>query len=180
MAIRAPPRPRTLFRSMNLTNPLLRASSLDCSVTRVAVPPMWKVRMVSCVPGFAGEYRADLDALDARGLDGVGQLLAYLLVDVHDHVAFVVLDLIERDAAHNAIAQRLDLYARLDDGLDVDAVGSSAVEFTDDDVLRDVYKAPRQVARIGRLERRIGQTFARAVRGDEVLQHGQAFAEVGG
>src|SRR3989454_914347 len=51
MAIRASPRPRTVFRSMNLTKPLLRASSLDCSVTRVAVPPMWKVRIVSCVPG---------------------------------------------------------------------------------------------------------------------------------
>ena len=31
--------------------PLLRASTLDCSATRVAVPPMWKVRMVSWVPG---------------------------------------------------------------------------------------------------------------------------------
>src|SRR6266849_364612 len=80
----------------------------------------------------------------------------------------------------STIAQRLDLYARLDDGLDVDAVGGSAVEFADDDVLRHVYQAPRQVARIGSLERRIGQTFARAVRGNEVLQHGQAFAEVGG
>jgi len=24
---------------------------VDCSLIRVAVPPMWKVRMVSCVPG---------------------------------------------------------------------------------------------------------------------------------
>src|SRR4029077_14409867 len=33
---------------------------------------------------------------------------------------------------------------------------------------------------IGGLERGIGQALARAVRGDEVLQHGEAFAEVGG
>ena len=44
-------RPSTTLRSMNLTKPLFLASTLDCSVTRVAVPPMWKVRMVSWVPG---------------------------------------------------------------------------------------------------------------------------------
>ena len=27
------------------------ASTLDCSAPRWAAPPMWKVRMVSCVPG---------------------------------------------------------------------------------------------------------------------------------
>ena len=27
------------------------ASSVDCSLTRDAVPPMWNVRIVSCVPG---------------------------------------------------------------------------------------------------------------------------------
>ena len=37
-----------------------------------------------------------------------------------------------------------------------------------------------QVAGIGRLQSGIGQTLAGAVRGDEVLQHVQAFAEVGG
>jgi len=46
-----PPRPSTNFMSTNLTTPLLRASSVERSETRVAVPPMWKVRMVSCVPG---------------------------------------------------------------------------------------------------------------------------------
>ena len=45
------PRPSTTFKSMNFTKPLLRASTFDCSVTRVAVPPMWNVRIVSCVPG---------------------------------------------------------------------------------------------------------------------------------
>ena len=52
--------------------------------------------------------------------------------------------------------------------------------FGDDHVLRHVAQAAGQVAGIGRLQRRIGQALARAVRGDEVLQHVQAFAEVGG
>ena len=37
--------------SMKRTVPLFLASRRDCSETRDAVPPMWKVRMVSWVPG---------------------------------------------------------------------------------------------------------------------------------
>src|SRR2546430_11091897 len=51
MAMSVPPRPSTRLRSTNLTMPLLRASRVERSETRVAVPPMWNVRMVSCVPG---------------------------------------------------------------------------------------------------------------------------------
>ena len=50
--------------------------------------------------------------------------------------------------------------------------------FADDDVLRHVHQTARQVTGIGRLQRRIRQTFACAVRRDEVLQHVQTFAEV--
>ena len=49
-----------------------------------------------------------------------------------------------------------------------------------DDVLRHVDQAARQVAGVGRLERRVGETLAGAVGRDEVLQHRQALAEVRG
>ena len=42
----------------------------------------------------------------------------------------------------------------------------------DDHVLRRVDQFTREVTGIRRLQRGIGQTFARAVRGDEVFQHG--------
>jgi len=54
-----PPRPSTNFMSTNLTTPLLRASSVERSETRVAVPPMWKVRMVKLRAGFADGLRGD-------------------------------------------------------------------------------------------------------------------------
>ena len=41
----------TVLMLMNLRKPSLRDSSVVCSARRLAVPPMWKVRMVSCVPG---------------------------------------------------------------------------------------------------------------------------------
>ena len=128
--------------------------------------------------GFASEHGANLHALDAGRLNRVGQLFGDFLVDLDDHVAFVVLDLLERNAADNAVAQRLDFDAGFENRLDVNSVGRAAVELVDDHVLRHVDETPREVAGIGGLERRIGQTLASAVRRDEVFQHGQAFAEV--
>ena len=127
---------------------------------------------------FAGEHGTDLHPLDARGLDGAGKVLGDRLVDVDDHVAFVVLDLLQRDAAHDAVAQRLDDVAGFNDGADVDAVHGAAVVLADDHVLRHVHQAAGQVAGVGGLERRIRQALARAVGRDEVLQHGEPFAEV--
>ena len=129
---------------------------------------------------FAGQHRADLDALDAGRLNRRGQFFGDLLVDADDHVAFVILLIFESHAAHDAVAQRLDDFAGFDDRLDEDAFAGAAIVLADDHVLRHVHQTARQVAGIGRLQRRIGQTLAGAVRGDEVLQHVEAFAEVGG
>jgi len=122
-------------------------------------------------PRFAGEHGADLHPLDAGRLDGVRQVFGDLLVHVNDDGAFVVLDLLERDAADDAIAQRLDDVAGFYDGSHVDAVERAAIVLADDHVLRHVDQAAGQVAGVGGLERRIRQALARAVRRDEVLQH---------
>ena len=129
--------------------------------------------------GFAGEHGANLDALDAGSLDGGGEVFGDFLVDVDDDAAFVVLDLLERDAADDAVAQRLDDLAGLNDGRDVDAFDGVAVAFADDDVLGHVDETAGEVAGVGGLEGGIGEALARAVGGDEVLQHGEAFTEVG-
>src|SRR5271165_7314995 len=101
------------------------------------------------------------------------------MVDVDDHVAVVVFDLLKRYAAHDAVAQRLDNFAGFDDALHVNAVDGAAVVLADDDVLRHVDQAAGQVAGIGRLERRVGQSLAGAVGRDEILEHRQTFTEVG-
>src|SRR5580692_2744877 len=128
---------------------------------------------------FAGEHRADFDALNAGRLNRRRQLFSNLLIHAYDHVAFIILLIFERDAAHNAVAQRLDDFAGFDDGLDEDALAGSAIVFADDYVLRHVHQTARQVTRIGRLQRGIGQTLTGAVGRDEVLQHVEAFAEIG-
>src|SRR5579862_769362 len=129
--------------------------------------------------GFAGQHGTNANALDTGSLHGVGKLFGDFLVHVNDDVTLEVLDLVERDAADDAVAQRFDFDAGFDDGFDVDAVGSAAIALVDDHVLRDVDEAASEVARVGGLESRIGQALTRTVRRDEVLQHVEAFAEVG-
>ena len=128
---------------------------------------------------FAGQRRAHADLLEAELLEPLGRRLGdqfvlrddQLVVDQAD-------DVVARDAAADAAAERhFDRVALADDALG-DAVERAAVEHADDDVLRHVGQLAGQVAGVGGLERGVGQTLARAVRGAEVLQHAQPFAEV--
>ncbi len=89
-----------------------------------------------------------------------------------------VVDVLLDDAAHDAVAERLEDLAALDDRRDDDSVDRAAVLFRDDDVLRDVDEPAREVAGVGRLERRVREALARAVRRDEVLEDREALAEV--
>ena len=121
---------------------------------------------------LAGEHRADDDLLDARLLDDVDEVLVELGVRRDEHLAGErVDDVLERDAAEDAVAERLDDLAGVLELGDADAVERPAVELGDDRVLRDVDEAPREVPGVGRLERRVGEALARAVRRDEVLEH---------
>ena len=54
----------------------------------------------------------------------------------------------------------------------------AAIVLDHDQVLRDVDQTAGQVAGVRRLQRRVREALARAVGGDEVLQHVQALAEV--
>ena len=57
-------------------------------------------------------------------------------------------------------------------------VRGAAVVHGDDDVLGHVGQLAGQVARVGRLEGRVGQALAGTVRAGEVFQHREPFAEV--
>ena len=78
----------------------------------------------------------------------------------------------------NAFTQRLNDFTAFNQRLDSQAIGRAAVVLCDHQILRDVDETTCQVARVGRFQCRISQTFTRTVCRDEVLQHIQAFAEV--
>ena len=129
---------------------------------------------------LAGHRAADLDLLDLHVLEllGRGQRDHLVLFD-HDLVGDRVDDVHPADAAPDRLDQAdLDLLALVDDPLG-DALRGAAVLHGDHDVLGDVGQLARQVAAIGRLERRVGQPLAGAVGRAEVLEHREALAEVG-
>ena len=64
---------------------------------------------------LAGEHRANLHPLDTGSLNRARQIFGDLLVDVDHDLAFVVFDFLERHAAHDTVAQRLDNFAGFDD-----------------------------------------------------------------
>ena len=130
--------------------------------------------------GVARHRAADLDLLEAHLLDLAADLGGDQLVLVDDHlVGDRVDDVGPADATLDRVGQvHLDLFAAVDDALG-DALGRAAVVGGDDHVLRHVGQLAGEVARVGRLEGRVGQTLAGAVRAGEVLEHGEAFAEVG-
>src|SRR5205823_9189250 len=130
---------------------------------------------------FAGQHRTDLHLLDTSFLNRVREVFGDLVILRNEHLARQrIVDLLLRDAADDTVAKRLEDVAAFHDRRDDDAVERLAILLGDDDVLRHVDETAREVSGIGGLERRIGQTLARAVRGDEVLQHRQTLAEVRG
>ena len=86
-------------------------------------------------------------------------------------------DLLGRAPSDDAVDERFDDLLADANVADDDAVARAAILLANDHVLRDVDQAARQIARVGRAQRRVGETLARAVRRDEVLENGQAFFE---
>ena len=130
--------------------------------------------------GLAGHGAADLDLLQAHLLDAAGNLERDEVVLLDDHfVGDGVDDVRPADAAADRVLEaHLDLLAAVDHALG-DALRGAAVVHGHDDVLGHVGQLAGEVARVGRLQGRIGQALAGTVRRAEVLQHAQALAEVG-
>src|SRR5216684_4025234 len=108
-------------------------------------------KRANAAAGFAGEHRTNAHAFDTRALHLVGKLFGDLLVHIDNDRALEVLDLVERNAAHDAVAERLDFDAGFDDGFDKDAVAGAAIAFVDNHVLGDVDEAAGEIAGIGGL-----------------------------
>ena len=95
------------------------------------------------------------------------------------HVAGLGVDhVLGRGTAEDALAQRGDDRAALDDRAHVEAVLGAAILLDDHAILADVDETAGQIARVRRLERGVREALAGAVGRVEIFKDGQAFLEV--
>src|SRR6476646_8155672 len=129
---------------------------------------------------LACEHRPDLELLDADTLQVGCDLFVDVLVCLDDLFLFIhrVADCFAAHAPYDALAKVDDFLVAFVNRAHHDAVYGTAIVFNDDNILRRVHEFAGEITGVRGFQRRIGKTFARTVGGNEVLQHGQAFAEI--
>ena len=96
---------------------------------------------------LADQRRADLDRLDADLVDPRGRGLVDQLAFLRQHVAgLAVDDILGRGAAEDALAERGDHRAALDDRAHLERIVGPAILLDDDAILADVDEAAGQIA----------------------------------
>ena len=139
-----------------------------CQVTSVTFHAAAAARL-------AREHRTNPNALHAGALNLSRQIFVDFLVGLDNARSFNRIDnIFERRAANDTITQAFNLF----DCTGRDALQRAAVLLADDYILRHINQPSRQIAGVGCLQRRVRQTFARAVSRNEVLQHVESFAEI--
>ena len=131
-------------------------------------------------PGPAGQNGADIDFVDAVGLE-LGGILRH-----HHHVLGVqqlacsrIHHIVDGITAPNPAAEGIDDVAVLVvDRTHPDTVLRAAVVLADDDLLGHIHHSAGQVTGVGGTKGGIGHALTGASGGDEVLQNGQALTEV--
>ncbi len=128
---------------------------------------------------LAGQHRADAQLLHAGGDDRLHlRLLEQRALLDDDLVRGRIAHVLGGGAAEDAHAERGHHLTGVDHGAHIDAARGAAILDRDDRILRHVDQPAGQIARVGGLERGIGETLAGAVRRVEVLEHRQPFLEV--
>src|SRR6185369_7843977 len=91
---------------------------------------------------FAGEHRADADAINAGIVDIAGLVLVDFFIRTNEEFFRVrrIDDVIARESAHEAVREFHDFVFAFINRADGNAVGGAAIFFLDDDILGDVHE----------------------------------------
>ena len=136
--------------------------------------------LADAVLRVAGHDGAALDRLDAELVEvdrAPGPTTMYSPASLRTSPVFGCATGVEQAAADEVVVDLAGLL-RVEDREERRPRRSRSPPIADDDVLRDVDETAGQVARVGGTQRGVGETLAGAVRRDEVLENGQALAEV--
>ena len=125
----------------------------------------------------AGQRTADGNLFQSRLVDDAGNFFVdEVIAPDNQLVRFGVMHILCGAAADDALGNRLaGNIIRTADGQPARGIAVPAI---DNHILGDIHQTARQIAGIGRPQRRIRQALARAMRRNEILQRIQALAEM--
>ena len=129
--------------------------------------------------GLACEHRANEHFFNTGLGNAIGVFFFQQSTRVGHHILVGIESVILQYATNDAVGQRLDYLLSVLESADLQPLASHAVFFADHHILSHIDHPPRQISGFGRLQSRIGQTLARSVGRDEVLEHRQPFFERG-
>ena len=129
---------------------------------------------------FTSQHRANLELLHTDALKFRGDLFINELIRFDDFLFLFhrVRNRLATDAADNACGKIDNFLVALVNRAHNDAVYSPAICLVDNHVLRRIDQLAGEITGVRRFERGVSQTLARAVGGDEVLQHAKSLAKV--
>ena len=131
--------------------------------------------------GFASKCRTDLELLVADFLQRSCSFLINELIFFKNGLACDrIFNGFAAGAADDTGREADHFFVSFIDRADDNAICSMAVIDRDDDILRGVDEFTCKISRVSSFESCISETFAGAVSGDEILEHGQSLTEVRG
>ena len=126
-----------------------------------------------------GQNRTDINPLNTGAVDFFRQGLVNHLVGRHnDFIGERIPDFLKGDTPQNTFPGGFNDLTALHQSRNIDAVNGLAILLGDDAVLGHIDQPSGQIAGVGRFQRRVRQTLTGAVCRNEVLEHGETFAEV--
>ena len=133
------------------------------------------------IASLAGNHRPYANIVDTMLLEQCDRVLVQQGSGSHDQfLAGRIKHVLGNDPSQYAFRQGLDNVTTFDERRHQQPFGGAAILLGDHQILGNVHEPAGQVSRVSGFQRGIGQAFSGAMRGNEVLQYVQAFAEIRG
>ena len=130
---------------------------------------------------FTSENGTHDHVFEAGVLEAFGSGFVHQRIADHQHLTAVgIQNILGGNASEDSLSKGFNNFTALDQGRDRNPAVCLAVMGQHNHILCNIHETAGQIARVGRLERRVREPFSRSVGRNEILQHAQAFAEIRG
>ena len=169
---------RTRFTDGLSRNDTDRLTVIDAVPTPEVAPITGRAHTIA---RLTGNHRPHANIVDAMLLEQCYRVLVQQGSGSYDQfLAGRIKHVLGNDPPQYALRQGLNNVTAFDERRHQQPFGGAAILLGDHQILGNVHEPAGQVSRVSGFQRGIGQAFSGAMRGNEVLQYVQTFAEIRG